>query len=70
MRTIKTIRWCVISGRDVPPGALLSLTAEVAEALIAAGDAEGFDPLAYRSPPSGVAAVPPAAEEPAHADLH
>ena len=48
MRTIKTTRWCVISGRDVPPGALLSLPIEVAEALIAAGDAK----------PEGEALVP------------
>jgi len=56
MRTIKTTRWCVISGRDVPPGALLSLPIEVAEALIAAGDAK----------PEGEALVPaPAHEQPA-----
>jgi len=70
MRTIKTTRWCVISGRDVPPGARLSLPTEVAEALITAGDAEAYDPLAYRTSPSVTPAAPPAAEEPADADLH
>jgi hypothetical protein len=63
MKYIITLKWASISGKDVAPGTRLFLVAAVADALIAAGSAEVYNPLAYITNVSQIslagAAMPP-----------
>jgi hypothetical protein len=47
MKYIVTRIWATISDKDVAPGTRLHVAADVADALIAAGSVEVYNPLAY-----------------------